>query len=49
MRFYNRTLTNEEIMQNYEIDQARFGLTETVSVMSMADETDTEVMEDDIV
>ena len=49
MRVYNRALTNEEIMQNYEIDQSRFGLTETASVMSMADETDTEVMEDDIV
>ena len=49
MRVYNRALTNEEIMQNYEIDQSRFVPTETASVMSMADETDTEVMEDDIV
>ena len=49
MRVYNRALTNEEIMQNYEIDQSRFRLTETASVVSMADETDTEVMEDDIV
>ena len=49
MRVYNRALTNEEIMQNYEIDQSRFGLTETASVMSLSDETDTEVTEDDIV
>lgn len=46
MRVYNRALTNEEIMQNYEIDNQRFGLTETASVMSMADETDTEVTEE---
>ena len=49
MRVYNRALTAEELAQNYEIDQSRFGLTETASDMSMADETDTEVMEDDIV
>ena len=49
MRVYNRALTAEELAQNYEIDQSRFGLTETASVMSMADETDTEVTEDDIV
>ena len=49
MRVYKRALTNEEIAQNFEIDKARFEPTETASVMSMADETDTEVMEDDIV
>ena len=49
MRVYNRALTAEELAQNYEIDQSRFGLTETASVMSIADETDTEVTEDDIV
>ena len=45
MRVYNRALTDEEIAQNFEIDSHRFGLTETASVMSIADETDTEVME----
>ena len=35
MRVYNRALTNEEIMQNYEIDQARFVPTETASVMML--------------
>ena len=49
MRVYNRALTAEELAQNYEIDQARFVPTETVSVMSMADETDTEVTEDDTI
>lgn len=49
MRVYKRALTNEEIARNYEIDQARFVPTETAGVMSIADETDTEVMEDDIV
>ena len=49
MRVYKRALTAEELMQNYEIDQARFGLTETAGVMSMADETDTEVTEDDTI
>ena len=49
MRVYKRALTSEEIMQNFEIDQARFGLTETASVMSMADETDTEVTGDDTI
>ena len=46
MRVYKRALTDEEIMQNYEIDQARFGA-ETASVM-MLDETDTEVTDDTI-
>lgn len=32
MRVYKRALTNEEIAQNFEIDKARFGLTETASV-----------------
>ena len=32
-------LTDEEIARNYEIDQARFGLTETVSTLSL-DEPD---------
>ena len=41
MRVYKRALTNEEIMQNYEIDQARFGA-ETASVMSLNDEIITE-------
>ena len=45
MRVYKRALTNEEIARNYEIDQARFGLTETASVMMLMDETDTEVTE----
>ena len=49
MRVYKRALTDEEIMQNFEIDQARFVPTETASVMSMADETDTEVTEDDTI
>lgn len=49
MRVYKRALTVEELMQNYEIDNARFRLTETASVMSMADETDTEVTEDDTI
>ena len=48
MRVYNRALTAEELAQNYEIDQSRFRLTETASVMSMADETDTEVTDDTI-
>lgn len=47
MRVYNRALTDEEIAQNYEIDQARFVPTETASVM-MLDETDTEVTDDTI-
>ena len=38
MRVYKRALTNEEIAQNFEIDQARFGLTETASVMMLGDE-----------
>ena len=49
MRVYKRALTAEELAQNYKIDQSRFRLTDTASDMSMADETDTEVMEDDIV
>ena len=49
MRVYNRALTNEEIAQNFEIDQARFVPTETASVMMLSDETDTEVMEDDTI
>ena len=49
VRLHNRVLTDAEIAQNYEVDKQRFGLTETASVMSMADETDTEVTEDDIV
>ena len=49
MRVYKRALTNEEIAQNFEIDKARFVPTETASVMSMADETDTEVTEDDTI
>ena len=49
MRVYKRALTNEEIAQNYEIDQARFVPTETASVMMLSDETDTEVMEDDTI
>ena len=49
MRVYKRALTNEEIMRNFEIDQARFRLTETASVMMLMDETDTEVTEDDTV
>ena len=48
MRVYKRALTAEELAQNYEIDQSRFGLTETANVMSMADETDTEVTDDTI-
>ena len=48
MRVYNRALTDEEIMQNYEIDQSRFVPTETASVMSLMDETDTEVTDDTI-
>lgn len=39
MRVYKRALTNEEITRNYKIDQARFGLTETVSTLSL-DEPD---------
>lgn len=39
MRVYKRALTNEEIARNYEIDQARFGLTEAVSTLSL-DEPD---------
>ena len=46
MRVYKRALTAEELAQNYEIDQSRFGLTETASVMTLMDETDTEVTED---
>ena len=49
MRVYNRALTNEEIAQNFEIDKARFELTETASVMMLMDETDTEVTEDDTI
>ena len=49
IRLHKRALTNEEIAQNFEIDQARFGLTETASVMMLMDETDTEVMEDDTI
>lgn len=49
MRVYKRALTNEEIAQNFEIDKARFVPTETASVMSMADETDAEVTEDDTI
>ena len=48
MRVYNRALTAEELAQNYEIDQSRFGLTETASVMMLMDETDTEVTDDTI-
>lgn len=39
MRVYKRALTDEEIARNYEIDQERFGLTETVSTLSL-DEPD---------
>ena len=49
IRLHKRALTDAELAQNYEIDKARFGLTETASVMSMADETDTEVTEDDTI
>lgn len=42
MRVYNRALTNEEIMRNFEIDKARFGPTETASVMMLGDEEVTE-------
>ena len=48
LRLHNRVLTDAEIAQNYEVDKQRFGLTETASVMSMADETDTEVTDDTI-
>ena len=44
VRIHNRILTDAELAQNYEVDKARFGLTETASVM-MLDETDTEVTE----
>ena len=47
MRVYKRALTNEEIAQNFEIDQARFGA-ETASVMMLMDETDTGVTDDTI-
>ena len=47
MRAYKRTLTNEEIAQNFEIDKARSGA-ETASVMMLMDETDTEVTDDTI-
>ena len=39
IRVYKRALTDEEIAQNFEIDQARFGLTEAVSTLSL-DEPD---------
>ena len=42
MRVYKRALTDEEIARNYEIDQARFGLTEMASVMMLSDEVITE-------
>ena len=35
LRLHNRVLTDVELAQNYEIDKARFGLTETASVMSL--------------
>lgn len=50
MRVYKRALTNEEIAQNYEIDQVRFELTETASVMMLgmpADETSSTVYEEE--
>lgn len=42
MRVYKRALTNEEIAQNFEIDKARFELTETTSVVMLSDEVITE-------
>ena len=42
MRLHNRVLTDAELMQNYEIDKARFELAETASVMMLSDEAITE-------
>ena len=50
IRLYKRALTDEELMQNYKVDQARFGLTETASVMMLgmpADETSSTVYEEE--
>lgn len=52
VRLHNRILTDEELMQNYEIDKQRFGLTETASVMMLGMPAETitdelEVTEDD--
>lgn len=38
VRLHNRILTDAEIAQNFEIDKARFELTETASVMMLGDE-----------
>lgn len=42
MRLYNGALIDAELMQNYEIDKRRFGLTATASVMMLSDEIITE-------
>ena len=48
IRLHKRALTDEEIAQNYEIDQSRFVPTETASDMMLMDETDTEVTDDTV-
>ena len=50
VRIHNRILTDAELAQNYEIDKARFGLTETASMMMLgmpADETSSTVYEEE--